>query len=182
MRMLKVVIAAILLIASVSSSHAAGTPDKEADTVARQLVRTQIGPEYLEEIYTQGSQAATVNFENQILPALKRPLTANEKQRLLLFWHTRIKELIPYSVLEDLLVPVVTKHLTVEEMSEIIRFYDTPAGRKLTSVLPALTREAQSAGEQLGSKMADKKWLDATVEALKAEFPQFFASSDQAPQ
>jgi hypothetical protein len=151
-----------------------------AEEAARELVRNQIGPEYMEGIYQETAQAIALRFQADIQPTLKRALSDNEKQRLVFFWYGKIKELLPTSVVESLLVPVVTKYLTTNEIQELNRFYNTPLGKKLTKLLPSLTREAEAAGEQLGTKsLADKRVIAATTQELKTQFPQWFPTPNQ---
>ena len=41
-----------------------------------------------------------------------------------------------------------------DEIREMIAFYETPVGQKLSSSLPAITREGFVAGQQLGEEIA----------------------------
>ncbi len=144
------------------------------DRAVRELIRQHIGPEYLEDVYAEAAGAAALHFQAQIQPALKRALSDDEKKRLWQFWHRKVKELMPPTSLEETLVPVVAKNLTLPEVEEINRFYQTPAGKKLASLTALLGREARSAGEEMVRKLADDKWVKSATEQLKAEFPSWF--------
>lgn len=167
----------VLLLGSVTlcAQPASSTSDEQRlNTAARDLIRSQVRPEMLEELYTEGAGSASLHFQAALQPSLKRALSEDEKQRLYLFWYRKIKELLPYSTIQDLLSPVVAKHLTLAEMEQINEFYQTPVGRKLTDLAPALTREGRAAGEGLGRKMADKEWIENTTAELKRDLPSLF--------
>ena len=173
------VIVPILMVAALATPCLAGNAEEGvAEQLARELVRLQLPPSSLDEMYVQATQAAVVNFENGIQPAIKRALTENEKQRLVLFWRKEIEAMLPYSSLEDLIVPVVTKNLTLDELQEIIKFSNSPAGRKLAEVQPIISREARSSGEMFARKFADKDWQARIAAELKEQFPQWYAKPE----
>jgi len=155
----------------------AAAAEPGADELAREIVRNQVSPATMDDVYLQAAQQASNNFQLAIQPAIKRAVTEDEKQRLLLFWHTRIKDLLPYSAIEDLIAPVVTKNLSLEDLQEISRFTQSPTGRRYTEVQAVIMRESRAAGEQLGKKLADKEWQAKVVEDVKREFPQWFPAS-----
>lgn len=152
-----------------------GTPTDPAHlAAARELARTQFTDDTLEELYGQAASAAAMSFENSIQPALGRALTEGEKQRLLRFWHGQMVAIMPRSALEDLLVPLIARNLSLADLDEINRFNASAAGQRLTKVLPLLMREGQTAGERFATTMADEKWQAQMLEGLKSEFPQWF--------
>jgi len=65
--------------------------------------------------------------------------------------------------LRDRLLPLYDKHFTAAEIKELLRFYETPLGKKLTQTLPALNQEALQIGQQWGSELSVriKRRLDA---------------------
>lgn len=50
----------------------------------------------------------------------------------------------------DLLVPIYATHLTRDEIEQLIRFYESPIGRRLTAVQPMISQESMSAGQTWG--------------------------------
>jgi uncharacterized protein len=54
----------------------------------------------------------------------------------------------------DLIVPVYDRNLTHDDIKELIRFYETPTGRKFVSVLPKITQESMAVGEKWGRDLA----------------------------
>ena len=71
------------------------------------------------------------------------------------FWDGMAAELNPQGFVE-LGVPIYDKHFTHDEIRELIAFYQTPIGRKLTSELPAITQESMEAGQKWGEEVAQK--------------------------
>lgn len=71
------------------------------------------------------------------------------------FWDGMAAELNPQGFVE-LGVPIYDKHFTHDEIRELIAFYQTPIGRKLTAELPAITQESMAAGQKWGEEVAQK--------------------------
>ncbi len=58
--------------------------------------------------------------------------------------------------LVELLAPTYEKHLTEGDLNELIKFYESPAGKKLAKETPAITQESMTAGQTWGMKIAEK--------------------------
>lgn len=78
------------------------------------------------------------------------------------FWAEFQKEVNP-DELVDRVVPIYAKHLSHGEIKELIKFYETPLGKKLIATLPAITQESMVVGQQWGMDLANRarKKLDA---------------------
>jgi hypothetical protein len=50
----------------------------------------------------------------------------------------------------DMLVPIYATHLTRDEIEQLIRFYESPIGRRLTAVQPLISQESMAAGQTWG--------------------------------
>jgi len=50
----------------------------------------------------------------------------------------------------DVLVPIYAAHLTRSELDDLVRFYTSPLGQRLTAVQPDILRESTVAGQQWG--------------------------------
>jgi hypothetical protein len=68
------------------------------------------------------------------------------------FWDDFAKEAKPEELI-DLVVPLYDKRLTHEEVKGIIKFYESPVGRKLVGIQPELTAESMEVGKQWGMKL-----------------------------
>lgn len=54
----------------------------------------------------------------------------------------------------ELYIPIYQKYLTIDDLKQIIAFYESPVGKKLASVTPAMTAEGMQLGQQLGMEIA----------------------------
>src|SRR4051794_17632041 len=71
------------------------------------------------------------------------------------FWPELATELHPEELIEKL-VPVYDKQLSAPEVKDIIKFYESPTGKKLIQVTPAMTAESMKLGQAWGREIADK--------------------------
>ena len=55
------------------------------------------------------------------------------------------------SQLVDSLVPVYAAHFTVAQLQELVRFYESPIGRRLAEVQPLIAQESMQVGQRWGS-------------------------------
>jgi hypothetical protein len=53
--------------------------------------------------------------------------------------------------LVDSLVPIYANHFTQAELEELVRFYQSPIGRRLTELQPAITQESIEMGQRWGA-------------------------------
>ena len=70
-------------------------------------------------------------------------------------WNELENEFLQTSLddLVDMLVPVYSKHLTLEDLQEIIEFYHTPTGKKYAEKTPLITQESMQIGQQWGMQI-----------------------------
>jgi uncharacterized protein len=71
------------------------------------------------------------------------------------FWDEAKKEFNSESMIE-LIIPIYDKHLTHEDVKGLIAFYQSPLGRKMTSVMPQIAQESLQAGQQWGMQVAQR--------------------------
>ena len=67
------------------------------------------------------------------------------------------------SELTKMLVPVYSKYMTLEDLNELIKFYDTPTGKKYAKSTPLIMQESMQVGQQWGMKIGqdfEKKMKD----------------------
>lgn len=55
--------------------------------------------------------------------------------------------------LTKMLVPVYSKYMTLEDLKELIKFYETPVGKKFAKNTPLIMLESMQIGEQWGMKV-----------------------------
>jgi uncharacterized protein len=71
------------------------------------------------------------------------------------FWGDFMKE-VRTDELVDLIVPVYDRNLAQDDVKELIRFYESPTGKKFVSVLPKITQESMVVGEKWGRELAER--------------------------
>lgn len=57
--------------------------------------------------------------------------------------------------LTEMLVPVYSKYLTIEDLEAMIEFYSTPTGKKFARNTPMITQESMQIGQEWGLKMGE---------------------------
>jgi uncharacterized protein len=70
-------------------------------------------------------------------------------------WDELEKEFLNTSVtsLTEMLAPVYAKYLTIDDLQELIKFYETPIGKKYAQSTPLITQESMQIGQQWGVKL-----------------------------
>lgn len=71
------------------------------------------------------------------------------------FWADFMKD-VRTEELIDLIVPIYDRNLTQDDVKDLIRFYESPTGKKFVSVLPKITQESMVVGEKWGREMAER--------------------------
>ena len=66
--------------------------------------------------------------------------------------------------LVEMLAPIYHKRLTLSDLQEITKFYESPVGKKMAAAQPAIATESMAVGQQWGMKIATK-----VQESLKAK-------------
>ncbi|MBX2944360.1 MAG: DUF2059 domain-containing protein [Cyclobacteriaceae bacterium] len=74
------------------------------------------------------------------------------------FWKEMEKEMLSTSIddLVKMMVPVYKAHLTEADLKDIVKFYETPSGKKLAQKTPVITQESMQAGQVWGQAVAAK--------------------------
>lgn len=145
-------VAAALLCASLLAGpgHAQSRPDAHPD--AAKLADIQ------KLMNLTGAANLGVQAADQMIASMKGAMpTVPDK-----FW-TEFRKEINADELVNLIIPVYDKHLTQGELKELIKFYETPVGKKMIAVMPAITAESIQIGQQWGMEVARraKAKLDA---------------------
>ena len=69
--------------------------------------------------------------------------------------------------LVNLLVPIYAAHLTRAELDELVRFYSSPVGRRLSAAQPAITQESIQAGQMWGAAIGKQVADSLTAAGVK---------------
>ena len=98
-----------------------------------------------------GAADLGIQLMGQMIPAIKKVIPQAPEE----FWDEVMTEMDAGQII-DLVVPVYQKHLTEEDVQDIIAFYETPAGKKLVRVQPVISKESFEIGQQWGQSVAKK--------------------------
>lgn len=57
--------------------------------------------------------------------------------------------------LAEMLIPVYQKYMTLDDLKELIKFYESPVGKKFAKNTPMITQESMQIGQQWGMKIGE---------------------------
>lgn len=81
------------------------------------------------------------------------------------FWN-KFQQKMNFKDLIEKMIPIYDKYYTLDDLKAINAFYDTPAGKKLISVMPQVTMEAMKVGQEWGAEVG--KQAEEEIEKEKA--------------
>ena len=79
------------------------------------------------------------------------------------FWK-KLNSEVKADEIVDLVVPIYVKHYSVEDMTKLIEFFNSPLGKKYISKIPMITQESYAVGQEWGQKLGER-----VVKKLQAE-------------
>ena len=134
-----VVVALSLCVAPLA--HAEADAAKRAD-IRKLLVLT-------------GSAQIGAQVMTQMMTSMKQAMPQVPER----FWADFQKEVRPEE-LGELIVPIYDKHLSHDDVKNLIRFYETPTGRHFIAEMPGITQESivagQAWGQDIGKRVMEK--------------------------
>ena len=63
---------------------------------------------------------------------------------------------INYQELTDIYIPIYNKHYTHQEILDLIKFYESPTGKKMLEKSPAVVAESINIGMEWGQKLGER--------------------------
>ena len=103
-------------------------------------------------------------------PTLSKMLPPGEYQdKLIPLFFEKFQSKLKTDDLLDLIVPIYDKHLSKEDIDGLAQFYQTPLGKKMTSVLPQVLVESQTAAMNMGQELGRKAMLEVLAEHPELE-------------
>lgn len=155
--------------AAAAQSGAANTAPAESQTVDL----SRIDPakvaniRILQELRGDKRNAVQVmdTMLNSIRPLMSRSLPPGEyRDKLIDLFMQRIRTMDLAQQILDAAIPIYDKYLSDDDIKGLIQFYQTPVGKKLTSVTPMMTAELQSVGEKRGQDAGRQAMLQVLAE------------------
>jgi uncharacterized protein len=131
------------LVLTVSTGGAQQPPSRPADAATATAVRKLLAA-------TGATKLMINNLESMITSQRQ-----NNPQVPAAFWDAFLAHARRDTTrLVDLLVPIYAAHLTQSELEELLRFYNSSIGQRLTAVQPDIFKESMAAGESWGELIA----------------------------
>jgi len=155
--------------AAAAQSGAANTAPAESQTVDL----SRIDPakvaniRILQELRGDKRNAVQVmdTMLNSIRPLMSKSLPPGEyRDKLIDLFMQRIRTMDLAQQILDAAIPIYDKYLSDDDIKGLIQFYQTPVGKKLTSVTPMMTAELQSVGEKRGQDAGRQAMLQVLAE------------------
>ena len=75
---------------------------------------------------------------------------------------TRFRELAMKEDLSEMLIPVYLKNLEEEDLDGLIKFYQSPPGKKFIAAQPAILQESMAIGQKWGTDLAERAMKEST--------------------
>jgi hypothetical protein len=133
------IVAALLLVVSVA----------QADTTA---ASAKIDPAKEKDIRALLELTGAAKLGTMIIDQMFEPMKKMQPNLPAEFWTDLKKEMRPDELI-DLVVPIYDRQLTDGEIRDLIKFYNTPTGKKLVKVMPQLTQDSMAVGKQWGAQL-----------------------------
>ncbi|WP_088239981.1 DUF2059 domain-containing protein [Calothrix rhizosoleniae] len=96
-----------------------------------------------------GSKKMSQQVMNQMIAGMRKQLPQVPQQ----FWDGVIAEYDPNIIMNEL-IPIYAKYYTNDELEQIVAFYETPLGKKITQVMPQVMQESMQVGQKYGVQIA----------------------------
>jgi len=102
--------------------------------------------QYFDGVAKQGKVGAEEGFKHKVPNATPEQIAEVDKFADSIFKDMPIDEML------DAMVPIYQKHLSKQDLDEILKFYSSPVGQKLLREQPAMMSEGMQAGGEIGRK------------------------------
>ena len=143
---MRIVVAAVAVLCVLG-----GAARADSSAAAQKAPETQKQKDIRKLLKITGSGELGTQVMSQMIGNMKKAMPQVPEK----FWSDFMKE-VHTDELVDLIVPVYDRNLTQNDVTELIRFYESPTGKKFVSVLPKITQESMGVGEKWGRDLAMK--------------------------
>ena len=142
--MKRAVLAALCgLVVIASTAHGQAQPSRSADVAAAASARKLLAASGATRLML-GNLESMIASQRQSSPQIPAA-----------FWDAFLAHARRDTTqLIDMLVPIYASHLTQSELEELVRFYTSPIGQRLTAAQPTIFKESMAAGETWGEQIA----------------------------
>lgn len=90
----------------------------------------------------------------RVREGVSRMLPPDRLQKFMESFTQKFDASAPPSSVTDAQVSIYAKHFSMEDIQALVQFYETPAGQHVVKAMPQVSREAQSASQEIDQKAA----------------------------
>ena len=111
--------------------------------------------QYKETLYKMLDKSGGLESVKLMVPQLVNMMKQQAASQPDSFWEDFTKRWTKQFIdkMVEGITPIYQKHLTLKELEDILAFYNTPAGKKLSASTPAVAKEVMPIGQQLGTEI-----------------------------
>jgi hypothetical protein len=91
---------------------------------------------------------------NQVRQVMGRAIKPDQLMQFMDAFSEKLSASAPASAVTDAVVPIYASHFSTEDIQGLIKFYESPLGRKVVSSMPQVTQESETVGIQIDQKAA----------------------------
>jgi len=103
----------------------------------------------------------------QVRNAMKQLLPDERLQKFMVDFDQKFRDAMPSSKVTDTVVPIYAKSFSLEEIQELVRFYESPLGQHVVATMGQVSRDSQNAALTMERDAAFK-----TLTAMTPEYPE----------
>jgi hypothetical protein len=91
---------------------------------------------------------------NQVRQVMSRSIKPDQLSVFMDAFSQKLNTSAPATAVTDAVVPIYASHFSMEDVQGLIKFYESPLGRKVVSSMPQVTQQSETAGIQIDQKAA----------------------------
>lgn len=172
--LLRVFILLLLIVGSLSAqTNSQAEPKAPATSTANQQKPTKLSPEKEADIrrlldVAQVTHLMKTNMDS--MQASMRPLLLNAfppgeyRNKLIDLFFERFRSKADLQQMVDMAVAAYDQHFSDDEIEGLIKFYETPLGKKAVSETPQITAELQERGRHWGEELGRESMQEVLAE------------------
>lgn len=111
--------------------------------------------QYKETLYKMLDKSGGLESVRLMVPQLVNMMKQQAASQPDSFWEDFTKRWTKQFIdkMMEGITPIYQKHLTLKDLENILAFYNTPVGKKLSASTPVMGKEAMRIGQQLGMEI-----------------------------
>lgn len=111
--------------------------------------------QYKETLYKMLDKSGGLESVRLMIPQLVNMMKQQAASQPDSFWEDFTKRWTKQFIdkMMEGITPIYQKHLTLKDLEDILAFYNTPVGKKLSASTPVMGKEAMRIGQQLGTEI-----------------------------